>query len=70
MHTASSLYTGAALKLGLPSVCCPFVSEQRFWSDHLKELGVAQVTTLYTIQLSGISCTLSWFFYFSTLLVS
>lgn len=42
VHTASSLYTGAALKLGVASVCCPFVSEQRFWSDHLKELGVAQ----------------------------
>ena len=29
VHTASSLYTGAALKFGVPSVCCPFVGEQR-----------------------------------------
>mmetsp|Transcript_4731 Transcript_4731/g.9366 ORF Transcript_4731/g.9366 Transcript_4731/m.9366 type:complete len:639 (+) Transcript_4731:47-1963(+) len=41
VHTAASLYTGAALKLGVPSVSCPFVAEQRFWSEHLKELGVA-----------------------------
>uniref|UniRef100_A0A6T6SEE8 PH domain-containing protein n=1 Tax=Hemiselmis tepida TaxID=464990 RepID=A0A6T6SEE8_9CRYP len=41
VHSAASLYTGAAVKAGVPSVCCPFVGEQRFWCEHLKELGVA-----------------------------
>mmetsp|Transcript_13539 Transcript_13539/g.33165 ORF Transcript_13539/g.33165 Transcript_13539/m.33165 type:complete len:636 (+) Transcript_13539:85-1992(+) len=41
VHTAASLYTGAVLKAGTPSVVCPFVGEQRFWAAHLQELGVA-----------------------------
>mmetsp|Transcript_25792 Transcript_25792/g.61186 ORF Transcript_25792/g.61186 Transcript_25792/m.61186 type:complete len:640 (-) Transcript_25792:150-2069(-) len=40
-HCACTLWTGATLKAGVPSVPCPFVGEQRFWAQHLQELGVA-----------------------------
>eukprot|EP00287_Rhodomonas_sp_CCMP768_P014899 CAMPEP_0196759310 /NCGR_PEP_ID=MMETSP1091-20130531/104635_1 /TAXON_ID=302021 /ORGANISM="Rhodomonas sp., Strain CCMP768" /LENGTH=640 /DNA_ID=CAMNT_0042108157 /DNA_START=23 /DNA_END=1945 /DNA_ORIENTATION=- len=40
-HCACTLWTGAVLKSGVPSVPCPFVAEQRFWATHLADLGVA-----------------------------
>ena len=40
-HCACTLWTGATLKAGTPSVPCPFVGEQRFWAQQLQELGVA-----------------------------
>jgi len=40
-HCGCTLWTGATLKAGTPSVPCPFVGEQRFWAVQLQELGVA-----------------------------
>jgi len=41
VHSGSTLWTGLTLKAGVPSLVCPFVGEQRFWSAHLETLGVA-----------------------------
>ncbi|EKX52738.1 hypothetical protein GUITHDRAFT_161273 [Guillardia theta CCMP2712] len=51
-HSGCTLWTGASLKAGVPCVPCPFVAEQRFWSVHLQELGVAS-SSLPVEKLSG-----------------
>jgi len=43
-HSGCTLWTGAVLKGGIPQIPCPFVGEQRFWSQHMLDMGVASTT--------------------------
>jgi sterol 3beta-glucosyltransferase len=44
LHHGGAGTTGAALRAGLPQIVVPFMTDQPFWADRVRRLGVAALT--------------------------
>lgn len=45
LHHGGAGTTGAALRAGLPQIVAPSMTDQPFWADRMRRLGVAALTT-------------------------
>ena len=57
LHHGGAGTTAAAIRAGLPQIVAPFMADQPFWADRMRQLGVAALTTPKAKLTAGDLCT-------------